>query len=471
MIRPERHDRLVRHQARGRGQGGDGAECPRRREGRRERRAPGGRGRHETPDRAVVQIDDQHVAVRRIDSEGTDPGERRQLLHPVGSDRLRAVGTQRPDASACEIGKEVVAVQGRQARAPRDDAAGDRLAGGARVIPDRGDERGGRRWIGPRARDVALAVVPAVVAAAHDEVDFLARPLADVGTPELTVRGVEGDAPRIAQSGRPELGAHRGRIDRGAEERGGADKGIVRGHGIGAGVHRRVRRGRKRARPLVDVEAHNAGEEVAVDALAVLEGVVRRPFVTEREVEVTVRPKQDLAAVVVARLIPLTDQRHLGGRIGGVGLGGGHPKARQPVVQTAAGPRRGRDRVPDKKAAVGRVVGVEGEGEQTAFIAQAGGDRHPGREIEKQGARRCGRGHIRDDPDPPGFFDDKEPARVPRRADHRNRLTERQSRKSDRGGVGRGRRRRRQRQAGRRHPRKRGLPRRAGRSRQPGKQE
>ena len=281
MIRPERHDGLVRHQARGRGQGGDGAECTRRREGRRERRAPGGRGRHEAADRAVVQIDDQHVAVRRIDSEGTDPGERRELLHAVSSDRLRAVGTQRPDASAREIGKEVVAIQGREARAARDDAAGDRLAGGARVVPDRSDERRGRRWIGPRAGDVALAVVPAVVAAAHDDVDFLARPLADIGAPEQAARRVEGDAPRVAQSGCPELGAHGGRVDRGAVERGGADKGIVRGHGVSAGVHRRVGRGRKRARPLVDVEAHDAREEVAVDALAVLERVVGGPFITE----------------------------------------------------------------------------------------------------------------------------------------------------------------------------------------------
>src|SRR5688500_19572744 len=87
-----------------------------------------------------------------------------------------------------------------------DESTRDRSAFAARIVPnwlEEGDAFRGR----PRAASPSLAVIPTIVAAANNEVDFLAGVLTDVGCPELSRRGVGGHAPAIAVAVGTELGA------------------------------------------------------------------------------------------------------------------------------------------------------------------------------------------------------------------------------------------------------------------------
>ena len=78
-----------------------------------------------------------------------------------------------------------------------------------------GDERrkhggGTDEPVGPHVLAAALGETPAVVAAALDALDHFPELPADVARVEVAGLGVEGDAPRIAQTVGPDFAASQG---------------------------------------------------------------------------------------------------------------------------------------------------------------------------------------------------------------------------------------------------------------------
>src|SRR5262249_49425790 len=88
-----------------------------------------------------------------------------------------------------------------------------------------------------------------------------------------------------------------------------ADKWIVGWNRIIRGTGG-MRRRRQAAGALVDIQAQDAGKKVFVDALAVRAGVIGVAFIAERYVEITIGPEVQVAGVMIAKIIRLTDQNH-----------------------------------------------------------------------------------------------------------------------------------------------------------------
>ena len=168
----------------------------------------------------VVQRQAQRAVVA-----GPAAGARRQLQ---GADRARA-----------EVGVDVAAVEGAEARVADHVTADDRAAAVAaevgvrrvRIVEGWWDEGvGGRRrapGAGRRTRQQALLAVPAVVGVgaagnaregAWSEVDLLARVQADVADRHVAGEAVEGEAEGVAQAGAPDRGCRRGRVRVEAED-------------------------------------------------------------------------------------------------------------------------------------------------------------------------------------------------------------------------------------------------------------
>src|SRR5690606_1341564 len=130
-----------------------------------------------------------------------------------------------------------------------------------------------------------LAAVPAVIAAALDDVDLLERVLADVAEPELAGRRIEAPAPRVPQAPREDLRAIVLR-----------EIGVRRAARLpGEWIVRRdpVRRGRA-----ADVDPEHLAEQRA-GPLRVAIRVAAGAAVTEADVEIAVRPEFEMTAVVV----------------------------------------------------------------------------------------------------------------------------------------------------------------------------
>jgi hypothetical protein len=189
--------------------------------------------------------------------------------------------------------------------------------------------------------------------------------------------------------------------------------------------------GGERAGAEIDVEAQDRGEEIAVDALAVGVLVVGAALVAEGKVEVAVGAEGEFAAVVVGGLVALGKERQLGGGIGEVGIGGGNAVAREAVVQTGAGGRRGVEGEPDVEKTVARVVGVEGEGQQALFAGAAADEVG---EVEEDAAGRGGREGVENE-DAAGFLDDKEAVGLAGRGDEGDGLADREGGEDALGGV------------------------------------
>ena len=73
-----------------------------------------------------------------------------------------------------------------------------------------------------------------------------------------------------------------------------------------------VRVGREVPGPTIDIQAENGAKEIAVDDPAVAILVAAAPFVAQGHVEVTIGPEMDIAAVVIAGLVVLRDEREFG---------------------------------------------------------------------------------------------------------------------------------------------------------------
>ncbi len=267
----------------------------------------------------------------------------------------------------------------------------------------------------------ALARIPAVVAVALDEVDFLEPVLAHVADPQVARLAVEAPAPGIAEAERVDF---RAVLDAGAvhvAERVCGEWIAIRTAGDAVGCAARAR---------VHVDAQHLAEQRA-RVLPVAVRVAGTAAVAEPEVEEPVRPEGQVAAIVVGG--GLHDRQE-------VALGRGIE--RLPAVHARELRGDGTDLPADQlaevevDAPVRREVRVKGHPEEPRFAVHV----HARAQVhEIRGRRR--RGVVRERADPAALLD-HEPARaVVRRLLHRDRRCERQARKCARrcnavGGAG-----------------------------------
>ena len=148
------------------------------------------------------------------------------------------------------------------------------------------------------------------------DVDLLDRSLPDVADPEVAGRPVEADAPRIAQTGQPDLRA--GFTVLSCEWV--VDREVV--GGLGAGVD-------------VDIEAEHLGQE-RVEMPPGVERIASATAVSGRDVQEPVRPEREAAAVVVAEPIGHLQHDHLA-----VGVGPVADRPRSCGTRRRPGRRRG----------------------------------------------------------------------------------------------------------------------------------
>src|SRR5690606_8401686 len=182
-----------------------------------------------------------------------------------------------PEPAADEIAEDILTRERGHGCAAIDVAAGHGLSFGARIVVHRVDEirlaRAG--GAGPLVGDLAFAAIPAVVAAALDDVDLLARALPDVRQPQRAAFAVEREAPWIAQPPCEELGAVRARrMIRGAER--------VSGERIARGAF-----GDRVGTPAVDVETQHGAEQVR-RVLGAIARIARAAAVAEPDIKVAV---------------------------------------------------------------------------------------------------------------------------------------------------------------------------------------
>ena len=142
---------------------------------------------------------------------------------------------------------------------------------------------------------------PAVIFAADArrglEVDFLERVLADVADPEVAGRAVEAEAPRIAQTVRPDLAARAGALGE------------------------RIRRRNGVRRAVIDVDAQDLAEEL-IEVLGVVVRIAAGAAVAGADVEIAVGSELQLPAVVVRENRMRNRQQDRARRgIGAVGIG------------------------------------------------------------------------------------------------------------------------------------------------------
>jgi hypothetical protein len=130
-----------------------------------------------------------------------------------------------------------------------------------------------------------------------------------------------------------------------------------------------VRIARKAAGLIVHVQAHDAGEKVLVDPLAVEAGVVGVAFIPQGQVEIPVRAEMEIAGIMIGEIVALIDHHYFRTDHGLVRVGGRDFKARQPVMPGAgAGRLVGVERVPDVEETVRRIPGMKLQREQSFLL-------------------------------------------------------------------------------------------------------
>src|SRR5262249_44039057 len=126
----------------------------------------------------------------------------------------------------------------------------------------------------------SLADAPAVVSAVLDQVNNFPEILAHIASPEVAGLAVEAEPPNVPQADTVDL-------RRPPREFPVAPPGVVLGDSVGL-----ARLG------MIDVDPEDRGPPVA-RILTCIEGIIRRPAVAQRDVEVPIRTEQNAAAVVV----------------------------------------------------------------------------------------------------------------------------------------------------------------------------
>src|SRR5690606_35283338 len=162
----------------------------------------------------------------------------------------------------------------------------------------------------------ALAQIPTVVAPAHDAVDFLPAILPDIARPQVAGFAIEAEAPRVSEAEGVDLGAAALRHGRTTPRRDRATRRRER-------AARRVRVvGDDAVRTLallpIDVDAQH-GAQQGLGVLPVAERIGRRSAVAAADVEVAVRAKREVTAVVIFVGLRHLEQHHFTPRIEDVG--------------------------------------------------------------------------------------------------------------------------------------------------------
>jgi spermidine/putrescine transport system substrate-binding protein len=317
---------------------------------------------------------------------------------------------------AAPVGEYVAALEMGEGLAAVDEAAGDTDAEGVGVLGEAvevlvfedGVEEGlavgglhgafGAGFHGVRGVEgvPALALVPAVVAAAPDDVDLLVTSLADVGGDEWAGAGaVEGQAPGVADAPGVDFGTGAGF----------SDERVVGGDGVGLAVG-----------AAVDVEAEDLAEERG-EVLGVAGGgavealIVGVAAVADAEVEEAVGAEGEAAAVVVeVGLVDLEEEAFRGGVDAGVVGGGGELADVAGMIPVGGAGGAAVGAVVDVETAVFGEFRVEGEAEESAFVEALVEFRQLGAEIE-EGVGAAGAAGF-EDVDEADLVDDQEALRV-----------------------------------------------------------
>ena len=219
------------------------------------------------------------------------------------------------------------------------------------------------------------AIVPPAWVGRGLEIHFLVQVLAHIGDVQVAGQPVEAVAPGIAQAQGPDLVTHAGI----------ADKGVVCRDGVGiAAVH-------------VDAQ-HGAQQRRAI--LAIAELVASRAAVAGTDVQVAVRAKGQVAAVVVAGRLVQLEQGDLAAGIGDRQAArlpsGRHGEVGNHRIALSIG-------VVDVKQTILGKGGVKGQAEQALLVLVRA---HTADNVEQGGSQQRS---IFQHPDAAGLFHDKEP--------------------------------------------------------------
>lgn len=221
-------------------------------------------------------------------AERRDPKRRiNQLAHLVIAGRSFG---QTPYLADGVIAKNIPAVQSADGAAAINKTAGDRLAYRTIVIDHRIDKRT-RGGAGVVCRGKAFTTAPAIVSAALNDINLFERTLTDIAHPQGAVDPVETPAPGIAQTV------------------------SVNFRGTAATGKRVIRRNTIR-RTVVDVNPQHRAEP-GVGVLPVVERVIAGAAVAETDIQVTVRPERDVAAVMIVKRLVQTENVFPAGGIQG----------------------------------------------------------------------------------------------------------------------------------------------------------
>ncbi len=312
--------------------------------------------------------------------------------HQIGLPSIPISG-QAPNSAAAIVAKDVPAPQPRLVHISPHKTSGDGTIACAVGIFVDGQSQPGRVAGGCVVAAGPLHDIPAVVLTAQAgsglKVDLLDLVLAHIGDKEIPGLGVKAEAPGVAQPRGPDLWP-------GAQ---GLGEGVGGGNGVGqAGV-----------RWALAVDAQDLAQE-RVGVLAVAQGIAAAAAVAQTDVEIAVRAKGQLAAVVVLEGLVDDQELLLAGRVGPVGVKV-YPARRAGGGQKA---ETGHHRAPlavgvvDVKMALGHIVRREGQAQQPSLPATA----HPICDVQKGWVHRAGDGKSRvegHNVDTPGLFGHKEP--------------------------------------------------------------
>ena len=220
-----------------------------------------------------------------------------------------------------------------------------------------------------------LGVVPAVIAARDQDVDFLVEILADIACVAGSCLGVEGEAPGVTQAGSPGLGPDGASLQGSTSVGGSLKEGVVgrdgvEGYPLGVGDDRGMGVGGGVAWLLVHIDTEDRGVKVLVDKASSVERVATAAAIAAADVEVTIRAEVEVATVVIARWVELGNEGLFGLGVDREGL---HARKQEPgdtLVELSFNPKT----IIDKDLLVFSILRVNGETEEAAL---AGGIKLP----------------------------------------------------------------------------------------------
>ena len=248
-----------------------------------------------------------------------------------------------PDIAAHVVGVKISAVELGQPLPTVNQPSGYRTPFALKILGHGVDEFLAAMKSRGMERMKPLAEVPAVVAAALDEVNFFIAILSDIAGPELAGLTIESQSPDVAQAISPDLAA--GLLAA-------SDEGIVLGN--------RVLLARILA---IHVDTQDRTQE-CLEILTVAVGIVGRTAVPQADVEIPVGAELDAASIMVAVRLRNPHQHFLRASVGTVGIVRRDPKPRHD--------RRPRSRrIVDIQLTILGVLGMQREPQESFFVSLA----------------------------------------------------------------------------------------------------